>query len=711
MGIRSVSTKSRRPRGGGNPAQAQAWWRAWLRAWPRAKRVATEVEAKEWLSARPWATVWTLAAAKARAATRAPALPKTRAKVALWVEALAVEVARARARAQTRELRASQEDSLSSSATERETETQGEKMARRVAEEEAFALAGVWSWARSEAQTRGDKAPSGLADFSAIRCILTSLNRSGIARDLWRCSRETRDEYSCIIHFIAPITRLPLELLHQIFLIVIDEASGPPLGLMLVCRDWHAVVTSIWASLNLGTRTPIDAVTSKLERNQWILDIVVDTDSDRGGPSGGAFEAIFAAIEASPRWRSLVVESFPAQADLPEDIVNRCLQWDSNTTMNRFTTLKVKSICETSPLLTTLLHILGTGTMASSALISVEINSPNVISFLAPAYPSLFHSVKVLSLDTPGVPNPVDLLPHLHQLESFTASHISFPTYHAGTDLPLIHTLHHLRLKAVSIQWMSGRTFYFLENCTIIFPLRHHLLHTFSATLPKCKHLKFQGTSLDILNNISAEKLTHLSVTCSSSFNRWGDQQLVWLSQVFRERQLAPKILTIGIEAASRSWVNALAFMPGLEELVIHGARPSSIGAKVFRSLVVQPVDSNNLGATSTPGRSGLLLCPLLRRFGLKYDRWLRPSEQFTLIPVFLSIIRSRHQLDASLESFNLWMRSDQKHPLALMGISGVSHNGVMRLAKESGIEGSILPFFNSQSDPSAISPENMAYL
>ena len=134
---------------------------------------------------------------------------------------------------------------------------------------------------------------------------------------------------------------------------IINETSDPPLGLMLVCKRWHDIVTAIWLSLNLGTRTPIDAVAEKLERNQWLLDIVVDTDSDRGDstPSDSTFEAILAAIEATPRWRSFIVKSFPAQADLPEDLVDRHLQQHSNAIMSRFTTFKIKSTCETSPLL------------------------------------------------------------------------------------------------------------------------------------------------------------------------------------------------------------------------------------------------------------------------------------------------------------------------------------------------------------------------
>ena len=310
----------------------------------------------------------------------------------------------------------------------------------------------------ARAQARGGPVPDRLANPVTIADILTFLNQSRLTHRFWDDSLEKRNEYRCIIQFITPISRLPIELLHQIFLAIIEETSDPPLALMLVCKQWHVVVTSIWSSLNLGTTTPIDAITRRLERGQWLLDIVVDTDFDRHHffTSNGAFEAIFAAIEATPRWRSFVIESFPVQADLPDqDCVTSRLQRHPNTTMNRFTTFKVKSSCETSPLLNGLLHILGT--TAGPALTTVKINSPNVISFLTPTYSSFFHSVKVLSLDldAPGIQDPVDLLPHLHQLENFTVSHLSFPTYSNHVELPFVHTLRYLNLRAASIQCIS----------------------------------------------------------------------------------------------------------------------------------------------------------------------------------------------------------------------------------------------------------------
>jgi len=385
-------------------------------------------------------------------------------------------------------------------------------------------------------------------------------------------------EHFWLIQIISPVTRLPLELLQQIFSAIIndDDASGPPLMLMLVCKHWHTIVTGIWASLKLGTKTPRDTVARKLERNPWLLDIVIDTELDRDDvtQSEAAYEAIFAAIEATSRWRSLVVETFPGQADLPEHLVNRGLQRYSNATMGRLRSFMIRCACEMSPLLERLLRIIGT--TASAELSTVEINSANVISFLVPAYSPVFRSVKVLFLDISGTHNPVDLLPHLHQLESLTASHLSLPTYGHHIDLPFVNTLRHLTLRAVSVvQWMSGRTFDVLENCTITLPPHRHILSIVGTTLPNCKQLTFQGYPLNILDGISALKLIHLSVVCSASFNRRGDRQLVRFStQALRASRLAPRILHITIEATNRAWITALAFMSELEELVIGSARP-----------------------------------------------------------------------------------------------------------------------------------------
>jgi len=486
---------------------------------------------------------------------------------------------------------------------------------------------------------------------------------------------QCREDYWWLIQIITPIARLPPELLHQILLIVIDDDNDSPLILTRVCKYWYNVVTGIWASLKLGTTTPMDAITRKLERNQWLLDVLVDMEIDRHHftPSEDPYQAIFAAIKATSRWRSLVVESFPTQADLSEDIVNRGLQQCSNPVLSRLRALIIKCPCEVSPLLDRLLSILGN--TASRELTTVTINSPTVISFLVPTYSSIFRSVTVLSLDARGLPNPVDLLPRLHQLETLTASHLPLPVYHDDVDLPFVHTLRHLTLRSISIQWMNGRSFHALESCAILFPLHRHVLHAFRTNLPTCKHLSFEGYPLDILSGVSAHKLTDLSVKCSSSQKARGNRQLaLFSSQVLQEGRLAPRVLHISIDATNSAWTKSFPSMSNLEELVIENTQPSSFGAKALRSLVVLS------GIAATPGELNTPVFPSLKRFGLRYHRWLRPSEHFDLIPLFISIIQSRQRSMFSLQSFRIWTRSDQRPPLELIEGSSVSSKGLERL-------------------------------
>jgi hypothetical protein len=479
-------------------------------------------------------------------------------------------------------------------------------------------------------------------------------------------------------------------LLQQILLLVIDDVSGSPLVLMRVCEYWHNIVTGIWASLKLGTVTSKYDITRKLERNQWLLDVSIDTEMDRLRltPMTDAYQAIFAAMQATSRWRSLVVETLPPLADFPEYLITRGLEQCSDLVMSRLRTLTIKCPCEMSPLLERLLRILGTS--ASGELTTVEIRSSNVISFLVPTYPSIFRSVTVLSLDAPQrLPNPVDLLPHLDRLEALTASYLPLPVYHDDVDLPFVDTLRHLTLKSVSIQWMSGRTFHVLESCTLVFPLHRHTLHPFCTILPNCKDLSFKGYPLDILQGISAHNIIHLFVECSSSYAPRGRRQLArFSSHILREGRLAPRILHVSIEATNHAWTKALAFMSNLEELVIYSAQPASLGAKALQSLVVQTHDATNIGTNPTSGRWNTPMCPSLRRFGLRYRRWLRPSENFDLIPVFISIIRSRQQSMFSMQSFCIWRWSRQSRPLELIEGSSISSKGLERLKEYAGITG-----------------------
>ena len=116
--------------------------------------------------------------------------------------------------------------------------------------------------------------------------------------------------------------------------------------------------------------------------------------------------------------------------------------------------------------------------------------------------------------------------------------------------------------------------------------------------------------------------------------------------------------------------------MSNLEELVINNAQPSSLGVKALQSLVAHPIDATDHGTTATPGGWDTPICPSLKRFGLRYRRWLRVTDRFDLIPVFRSIIQSRQTSKFSLQSFRIWTRSGQNDPWELVEESSISSQG-----------------------------------
>ena len=98
--------------------------------------------------------------------------------------------------------------------------------------------------------------------------------------------------------------------------------------------------------------------------------------------------------------------------------------------------------------------------------------------------------------------------------------------------------------------------------------------------------------------------------------------------------------------------------MSNLEELVIDNAHPSSLGVKALQAFVIHPVNGDNIGTTATHRDQNTPVCPSLKRFGLRYRRWLRSSEQFDLIPEFVFIIWSRQRSKLPLQSFHIWKGS-----------------------------------------------------
>jgi hypothetical protein len=496
-----------------------------------------------------------------------------------------------------------------------------------------------------------------LAD-PAYKNILYSLEpdrRHQLACKLWRFytqnaqSPMVKREYAQLLPFIAPITRLPLELLRYILLIAIDDGTQSPLALMAICRHWSNAMIGIWGSLELRTSTAKDAILQRLNRNPLSLEVRVDTEGDKeSSSSSGAYEGLRLATDSASRWRTLTIDSLPNDnvsiGDIQRSRLNQCF----TLPMLRLETFKIFARCDQSPLLERLLQAVASTTRNQLDL--VQVHCPVAVELLShPRHAALFRSIRLLDIDAKGGNSIVDLLPHLVQIEDFRASHLRLPTYPLERLLPFVYTIRHLRLKAVSIQWMSGRVFEVLESCTILLPLNHHTLPTQGINLPVCKELTLRCHPLRILDTFSFPALNCLEVGCQNLDKQRGDAQLAPLRVVDGFSNL--RVLHLSIEASEHALVRMLVFMPALEKLTLDLARPSSLGEGFFAGLMAQPLQKQ-LWDLLPIGSWKSACCPALVVLELKYGRWLRRAEEFKLAGVFAALVWTRRKTHNKMQRF-----------------------------------------------------------
>ena len=259
---------------------------------------------------------------------------------------------------------------------------------------------------------------------------------------------------------------IPVEIFSEIFLYMVQADPRSRVDLMLVCRHWHNIMLStpgIHSQLRIRNSTEKKDV----ERfgRMWLLDVTVNMEKseleleselgseweweresesewERFNPKRFS-ESFMAAAQAASRWRSLELVAFPPPGKYKDLQIVRPLQ--------HLETFKLAPSCNLGnflePLMTTIT------TMVTPSLTVMEDLHPDAAtSLFQPAHFQIFSSLTTLKLICKRMQNPVDVLPHLHMLETFEAHHLFLPIYPSNVDLPMLQTLHALCLKSVSVQ-------------------------------------------------------------------------------------------------------------------------------------------------------------------------------------------------------------------------------------------------------------------
>ena len=439
---------------------------------------------------------------------------------------------------------------------------------------------------------------------------------------------------------------IPVEIFSEIFLFTIQTDPRSQRNLMLVSRRWHDIMLSTPGNrrqLRIGRSTQKKEVEAVIRGNRSLLDVTVDMNIKTYGQRliSNKFHASFrAAAQVASRWRSFELVSPPPRGKYEYLQTSQPLQ--------RLESFKLSLGCDVGNFLEPFMAAISS--TATTRLTGIEFADPNAVLYLGrPTSLLILHSVRSLIIQLPKrMDSPVDILPYLERLEILEAHHLCFPIYPPDTHLPLTQTLHFLYLKCVSVQWLAGRDFPSLQQCTIIFP--HHAYPIQSVNMPLCSSLKYDSNNLGTIRHFQLPLLAKLEVICGQWNSRRGNLQFMALLPIFSTAQSLTD-LHLQVQCNEKVLVYMLRLSPALEKLWLGLSFPHALSKAFFQGFVARRPDASEMIGLST--QPIIPLCGQLKRLHLHYKRWLRGLEKPGIIQVFGDIM-------ASAPAFSLHLSFDE---------------------------------------------------
>jgi len=433
---------------------------------------------------------------------------------------------------------------------------------------------------------------------------------------------------------------IPVEILSEIFLLTVQDWSWNRESLMLVCRRWHAIILStpgIHSKLTIRRATQKEAVQTFIQGRGSRLDVRVDINDEKDGSDFNAesFLACFmAAAQAASRWSSFNLISPPSYGEYTGlQILQPLVHLKSFKVAGGFDGFL-------EPLMTALSR------SASPNLTTIHLENPVAVLYLGrPACLHISHSLRTLNIQLcKRMDSPVDILPHLHRLEIFSAHHLCLPFYPPDAHLPLTHTLQSLEMKSVSVQWMAGHVFPAIKTCNITFPHHVDIIQALQpVTMPSCSYFTYHSNNLHPLTRFHLPSLRTLDVK-SGQWNVWrGNPQLAALCPLVAAGAKGLTSLTLDIECSGQLLVHMLSLVPALKSLLLRLTRPNGLSTTFFQAFIVRgPNDDSASDMVGSPIQAIAPLCPSLDSLRLHYRRWLRGSDNKALIVALAGIVASR---------------------------------------------------------------------
>jgi hypothetical protein len=317
-------------------------------------------------------------------------------------------------------------------------------------------------------------------------------------------------------------------------------------------------------------------------------------------------------------------------------------------------------------------------TVSSIIFKTMESRSPDTLSFLSrPLYLSILRRLTSLHLYYGVIPhNPIDILPHLESLEVLEAHGLHIPTCSLDTDLMLVRTLKRLMLRHTSIQWMMGRKFKKMEECSIWSPIAGSFTDARAIKMPICTRMLFGDRTLEPLGLFDLPSLARLALV-----NPWFPDLPAfarrWIEGVEAISETI-KVTSLDLEAGACHplLITALGVQPRLEHLVLRVWGYD--GLETLLSALSLDSDEQRYGKGSIEENGSeediimadvaapLSLCPLLQSLELKLENLDYEKKRSTLLPFYERIMGSRRSRGQQFRVFKIsWQFGEREEQLA----------------------------------------------
>ena len=449
-----------------------------------------------------------------------------------------------------------------------------------------------------------------------------------------------------------PVHLLPAEILSIIFLLVVDdEYDTDRVRLMLVCRRWYAIVLStpgITSLLRIRRSTTMEMVRAAVQGTRWLLNVIIRMDGESIGQdfNAGTFDAcLMSAIEVTSRCKFLSIFSFPPPG--------KCKALQIVPSLKNLESSNLSQGCDIGTFFE--LFMTTIATTATPGLTRVRLYDLNAVLYLVqPDCLHIFCSLTQLTIWlSKRMESPVNILPHLQRLENLHAKRLYLPIYPPDAPLPLIRTLLNLSLQSGSVQWMAGKVFSVLQECSITFPPKVDTIYFQPLTMPACTSLTYRSNDLNPLRYFHALPLAKLTVTNGQWNVTRGNLQLMAIYNIIVPHAQSLTRLDLQVRCSGKLLIHMLSLLPNLEALHLRLANPCVLNETFFQAFIVTKSTADSpCGMSGVPS---LPLCLDLMQLEVTYERWLRGPERTALLLVFGDIASSRR----SVEEFQLRLSFD----------------------------------------------------